>query len=162
MIDIQHLNKSFKDRRTGQLIAAVRDVSFKAPDGSITALLGPNGAGKTTTLRILSTLMKADGGQAHVGGVAVNTDPQRAQQKLGLLSDARGLYTRLSARENILYYAALRRIEPNKAQQRLSELAEALDMTDLLDRPTQGFSTGEKMKVALARALIHDPPHLIL
>jgi sodium transport system ATP-binding protein len=164
MIEVRGLAKAFSARkgRSTTRVVAVEHVSFTAPDGRITALLGPNGAGKTTTLRILATLMQADAGSAHVGGLDVAAEPRRVRAALGILSDARGLYTRLTARENVAYYAQLRGVAPAEFEQRLAMLAGLLDMGALLERRTDGFSTGEKMKVALARALIHDPQHLVL
>jgi sodium transport system ATP-binding protein len=164
MIDVEHLAKSFVSGsgRRRVRVPAVADVSFHAPDGAITALLGPNGAGKTTTLRVLATLMRPDAGSARIGGVDVTRDPRAARAAVGVLSDARGLYTRLTARENIAYYARLREVPPETAARRIEDFAAVLDMDALLDRRVDGFSTGERMKVALARALIHDPQHLIL
>jgi sodium transport system ATP-binding protein len=162
MIEVDHLHKAFGGARRRPGVVAVDDVSFIAADGRITALLGPNGAGKTTTLRVLATLMHADRGRAAVGGLAVDAAPAAVRRSLGVLSDARGLYTRLTARENVLYHADLRGVPRPHALARLAELAGLLDMGALLDRRTAGFSTGEKMKVALARALIHGPGHLIL
>jgi sodium transport system ATP-binding protein len=164
MIEVRSLGKSSLARRGAgrTTLPAVADVSFDAADGEITALLGPNGAGKTTTLRVLATLMRADQGTAKVGGVDVTADPLAVRARLGVLSDARGLYTRLTARENVAYYAALRGVTPRELDERLAEISRLLDMTDLLDRRTEGFSSGERMKLALARALIHDPQHLIL
>jgi sodium transport system ATP-binding protein len=164
MIEVRSLGKTFVAGRAGggRVLTAVEDVSFTAADGRITALLGPNGAGKTTTLRILATLMRPDRGTATVGGVDVNADPMAVRARLGVLSDARGLYTRLTARENVAYYAGLRGIPPAALASRLREISALLDMGELLDRRTEGFSSGERMKVALARALIHDPQHLIL
>jgi sodium transport system ATP-binding protein len=164
MIEVRALAKSFVagQGRTRQRVVAVEDVSFTAADGRITALLGPNGAGKTTTLRVLSTLMRADRGSAWVGGIDVASDPAAARAAMGMLSDSRGLYSRLTARENVAYFAQLRQVPHAQFARRLADLARLLDMEALLDRPTAGFSTGEKMKVALARALIHDPQHLIL
>jgi sodium transport system ATP-binding protein len=164
MIEVEHLAKSFAGRgkRGRGRVVAVEDVSFTAADGRITALLGPNGAGKTTTLRILATLMQPDAGIARVGGIDVTRDPLAVRAQLGVLSDARGLYTRLTGRENIAYFAALRGVAAEVAQARIDRLAALLEMTALLDRRTEGFSQGERMKVALARALIHEPQHLIL
>jgi sodium transport system ATP-binding protein len=164
MIEVRSIAKSFVagQGRARRTVTAVEDVSFTAADGRITALLGPNGAGKTTTLRVLSTLMRADRGRARVGGIDVATDPAAARAAMGMLSDSRGLYTRLTARENVAYYARLRRVPVPQSEARLADIARLLDMDALLDRPTAGFSSGEKMKVALARALIHDPQHLIL
>ena len=164
MIEVRNVAKSFTARIEGRRtqIAAVSDVSFDAPDGTITALLGPNGAGKTTTLRIVGTLVAADAGVARVGGIDARVEPRTVRAQLGMLSDARGLYARLTARENIAYYADLRGVPKPAFEQRLKALADLLDMGALLDRRTEGFSTGERMKVALARALIHDPQHLML
>ena len=139
-----------------------RTCRFVAADGRITAMLGPNGAGKTTTLRIIGTLVKADRGQARVGGIDVQADTRAVRAQLGVLSDARGLYTRLTARENVEYYAQLRNVPARLGNERLAKMAELLDMGSLLDRRVEGFSTGERLKVALARALIHDPHHLVL
>lgn len=162
MIEVKALAKSFAPRGAGSPVAAVAGVSFTAADGRITALLGPNGAGKTTTLRILATLMQPDAGTARVAGIDVTADPVAVRRALGVLSDARGLYTRLTARENIAYYAQLRGVPARDFETRLARLAELLDMGALLARRTDGFSQGERMKVALARALIHQPRHLIL
>jgi sodium transport system ATP-binding protein len=163
MIEVRNLGKTFPAKgRKGQPVTAVADVSFSAHDGRITALLGPNGAGKTTTLRILETLMKPDAGSARVGGIDVTADPLTVRAQLGVLSDARGLYTRLTARENVAYHAQLRGVPRAVFDERLLHVARLLDMEALLERRTDGFSTGEKMKVSLARALIHDPQHLIL
>ena len=164
MIEVASLGKQFVARRGRgrEVLTAVADVSFRAADGAVTALLGPNGAGKTTTLRILATLMRPDRGAARVGGIDVTADPMAVRARLGVLSDARGLYTRLSARENIAYYADLHGVAAADRESRLAEMAKLLDMDHLLDRRTDGFSTGERMKVALARALIHDPQHLVL
>ncbi len=125
-------------------------------------MLGPNGAGKTTTLRIIGTLVKADRGSAQVGGIDVQADTRAVRAQLGVLSDARGLYTRLTARENVEYYAQLRNVPATQSQRAARKMAELLDMGALLDRRIEGFSTGERLKVALARALIHDPHHLVL
>ena len=164
MIEVQQLAKSFEARVHGQRkrVTAVADVSFSAADGTITALLGPNGAGKTTTLRIIGTLVQPDAGRATVGGLDTTREALAVRAQLGMLSDARGLYARLTARENIEYYGDLRGVARAALAERLAMLAELLDMAPLLDRRTEGFSTGERMKVALARALIHDPRHLIL
>jgi sodium transport system ATP-binding protein len=164
VIEVRNLAKSFAAKIDGRpaRIRAVEDVSFIANDARITALLGPNGAGKTTTLRIIGSLVRADRGLARVGGVDVQSDTLAVRSQLGVLSDARGLYTRLTARENIEYYALLRQVPPPARNERLAMLAGLLDMHALLERRIDGFSTGERMKVALARALIHNPQHLIL
>jgi sodium transport system ATP-binding protein len=148
--------------RRGAPVQAVREVSFDAPDGRITGLLGPNGAGKTTTLRMLAGLMAPDAGRLSVDGVDVARDPQGAQARMGVLSDARGLYPRLSARENIVYHGRLHGMARDAAHARAESLAQMLEMTPLLDRRTEGFSQGERMKTALARALVHDPRNIVL
>jgi len=164
MIEVHGLSKRFSTSigRRRSWVEALAGLDFSARDGAITALLGPNGAGKTTALRIVATLMQADAGTVRVGGCDAARDPLGVRAALGVLSDARGLYGRLSGRENVGYYARLRGLSEAHWQARLEKLARLLDMESLLDRPTAGFSTGEKMKVALARALIHDPQHLIL
>jgi sodium transport system ATP-binding protein len=143
-------------------VHAVRDVSFSAPAAHITGLLGPNGAGKTTTLRMLAALIVPDSGTLHVDGIDVAARPREVLARLGMLSDARGLYPRLTARENIVYYGLLQDMPRDAAHARAEALARMLEMTPLLDRRTEGFSQGERMKTALARALVHDPPHIVL
>jgi sodium transport system ATP-binding protein len=145
-----------------RIIHAVRDVSFAAPGGHITGLLGPNGAGKTTTLRMLAGLITPEAGRLAVDGIDVAARPREVLARMGVLSDSRGLYPRLTARENIVYYGALQGLERAAADARAEELARMFDMTALLDRRTEGFSQGERMKTALARALVHDPPNIVL
>jgi len=144
------------------VVHAVRDVSFSAPQAHITGLLGPNGAGKTTTLRMLAALVTPDAGTLRVDGLDVAQRPREVLARIGMLSDARGLYPRLTARENIVYYGALQGMERDAADARAQDLARMFDMTELLDRRTDGFSQGERMKTALARALVHDPPNIVL
>ena len=143
-------------------VDAVRDVSLVAEDGRITGLLGPNGAGKTTTLRMLSGLLAPDAGTLAVDGVDVAARPREARARMGVLSDARGLYPRLTARENIVYHGHLHGMAREAAEARATALATLFDMKALLDRRTDGFSQGERMKTALARALVHDPPNIVL
>jgi sodium transport system ATP-binding protein len=164
MIEVQNLAKRFTQGRGRQqrVVSAVQDLSFSAPDARITGLLGPNGAGKTTTLRMVAALLPPDAGSIRVDGLDVAAQPQRALARMGVLSDARGLYPRLTARENIVYYGRLHGMTAAAAQARVAVLAQMLDMAGLLDRRTEGFSQGERMKTALARALIHDPPNIIL
>jgi len=169
MIVIDGVSKAFaapragwRLRRTAPSVQAVRELGFSAPDGRITGLLGPNGAGKTTTLRMLAGLITPDAGQMAVDGIDVVRSPREAQAHMGVLSDARGLYPRLTARENIVYYGALQGMPRDAAAARAESLARMLDMTALLDRRTDGFSQGERMKTALARALVHDPANIVL
>ena len=143
-------------------VDAVSDVSFVAPDASITGLLGPNGAGKTTSLRMLAGLIAPDAGRMKVDGIDVAKNPRAALARLGVLSDARGLYPRLTARENIVYFGRLHGMAVDAAHGRAELLARMLDMKALLDRRADGFSQGERMKTALARALVHDPAHIVL
>ena len=156
MIVAEHLAKRFGG------VEAVRDVSFAAPDGRITALLGPNGAGKTTTLRMIATLVAPTRGAAKVDGLEVAADPLAVRARIGMLSDARGLYARLTARENIAYYGALRGLSAGAVEASIARLAELLDMKPILERRADGLSQGERMKVAIARAMVHDPPNVIL
>lgn len=158
MIEVQNLSKAFDDGR----VKAVDGVSFAARDGEITGLLGPNGAGKTTTLRMLYTLMKPDAGRVLVDGIDAAVDPLAVRRRLGVLPDARGLYKRLTARENIDYFAHLQGVDPATLASRREALVEALDMRDILERRTEGFSQGQRVKTAIARALVHDPKNVIL
>ncbi len=143
-------------------VHAVQSVTVHAADASITGLLGPNGAGKTTTLRMLAGLITPDAGTLAVDGIDVARQPLQALARLGMLSDARGLYPRLTARENIVYFGALQGMHADQAHVRAEVLAQLFDMTKLLDRRTEGFSQGERMKTALARALVHDPANIVL
>ncbi|MBL8517487.1 MAG: ATP-binding cassette domain-containing protein [Betaproteobacteria bacterium] len=161
MIEAKNLSKHFKVKGKPDKVA-VADVSFTARDGQVTGLLGPNGAGKTTTLRMLSTLIEPTGGAGRVDGKDIRADAMAVKAAIGVLSDARGLYTRLTARENIRYYGELRGITGATLEARIEKLAALIDMTELLDRRTDGFSQGERMKVAIARALIHEPKNVIL
>ena len=170
MIVVEHLAKRFAasqngfsfTRRASVWVQAVSDVSVSAPDGHITGLLGANGAGKTTSLRMLAGLIQPDSGSMSVDNIDVAAHPREALARMGVLSDARGLYPRLTARENIAYYGALQGMTPDAANARANWLAEVLDMKPLLDRRTEGFSQGERMKTALARAMVHDPANIVL
>jgi sodium transport system ATP-binding protein len=164
MIEVRQLAKRFVSGRGKQarVVQAVGGVSFVAADGRITGLLGPNGAGKTTTLRIVAGLIAPDAGSVQVGGIDVGRQPQAAQACMGVLSDARGLYPRLTARENIVYYGRLHGMDEARAHARAEQLARLLDLAPLLERRCEGFSQGERMKTALARALVHDPQHIVL
>ena len=172
MIEVQALAKQFSAGwgvaagwgfgHPARPVPAVRAVSFIAPDACITGLLGANGAGKTTTLRMVAGLLVPDSGRIRVDGIDVVARPQAAQARLGVLSDARGLSPRLTARENITYFGRLHGLAAAAADARAVLLADVLDMRALLDRRTDGFSQGERMKTALARALVHDPSHIIL
>src|ERR1700687_4075776 len=156
MIEVEQLHKTFGAK------TAVEDVTFSAPDGQITGLLGPNGAGKTTTLRMLYTLLKPERGRITVDGVDAALQPLEVRRRLGVLPDARGLYKRLTARENIDYFARLQGLPEALLASRRDALIEALEMDDIADRRTEGFSQGQRVKTAIARALVHDPRNVIL
>ena len=141
---------------------ALKGVSFTARDGRITGLLGPNGAGKSTCLRILYTVLKPDSGTATVDDVDVVTDPIAARKRLGVLPHSAGLYPRLSARENIAYFGKLQGLSPRQLASRVDDLIERLDLNEIANRRAKGYSQGERTKVALARALVHEPSHLLL
>ena len=160
MIEAKNLHKAFASK-TGKVVA-VDDVSFVAHDGEITGLLGPNGAGKTTTLRMLYTLMKPEPGTVSVDGFDSVRDAEAVRRRLGVLPDARGVYKRLTARENIAYFGRLHQMREIDIAARIALLSKALDMDDFLDRPTEGFSQGQRTKTAIARALVHDPMNVIL
>jgi sodium transport system ATP-binding protein len=156
LIRVDNIFKSFGK------IKAVRGVSFSAPDGKITGLLGPNGAGKSTTLRVLYTVLRPDEGRAEIDGIDVVTDSLRARQRIGALPHGAGLYPHLTARENIAYYASLCGLPKNEIEGRVEGIVELLGIGDFVDRRTKGFSQGQRTKVALARALVHDPQNVIL
>ena len=156
MIEARELSKRFGE------IAAVRAVSFRAADGRITGLLGPNGAGKSTTLRLLYTVLRPDAGDALIDGVSAVAEPLAAARRLGVLTHGAGIYPNLSARENILYFAALQGLRPAAARERTAQLLRQLEMEEFADRRAKGFSQGQRLKTALARSLVHRPQNLIL
>jgi sodium transport system ATP-binding protein len=160
MIEVNDLHKSFTTK-TG-IVHAVQGVSFSAHDGEITGLLGPNGAGKTTTLRMLYTLMNPESGSITVDGFSTVSQSFEVRTRLGVLPDARGVYKRLTARENIAYFGRLHGMSDALIAERTERLAKALGMEDFLDRQCEGFSQGQRTKTAIARALIHDPKNVIL
>lgn len=175
MIEIDNIAKRFKapapkakglgallKKPAANWVEAVKSVSLSAGNGRITGLLGPNGAGKTTSLRMLAGLFKPDSGSIRVDGIDVLTAPQAALGRMGILGDAHGLYPRLTARENIIYFGRLQGMTTEAASARAEALAELLEMQKILDRRAEGFSQGERMKTALARALVHDPANIVL
>ena len=156
MIEVRSLHKRF-----GQVVA-VDDVSFVAKDGAVTGLLGPNGAGKTTALRMIYGLIEPDQGRLSIDEVDVSTDPLAAQARVGVLPDTRGLYPRLTAREQARYFGRLHGLRGRELDDRIHELVDLLEMSTIADRRVEGFSHGERMKVALLRALVHGPQNLLL
>jgi sodium transport system ATP-binding protein len=154
-----HVERLYKRFGT---VEAVRGVTFRADDGLVTGLLGPNGAGKTTALRMLSGLMRPDEGAIRVDGIDVVTDPLGAQTQMGLLPDSRGLYPRLTPREHIRYFGRLHGLNGSALEERATALLVRLGLESVADRRVGGFSQGERTKVALARALVHQPRNIIL
>jgi sodium transport system ATP-binding protein len=156
MIEVDCISKSFG------AVRAVEGVSFTAADGRVTGLLGPNGAGKSTCLRMLSTVLKPDAGAARIGGVDIAADPLAVRRTLGVLPHNSGLYQQLTGRENIEYYGRLHGIAEAPLAARVDALIERLELGAIANRKAKGFSQGERTKIALARALVHDPQHLLL
>ena len=156
MIKVTNLYKSFGE------VKAVNGISFEVHDGEITGLLGPNGAGKTTTLRMLYSLLPPDEGEIRIDGLDPTSDAMAIKKTLGVVPDSRGLYTRMTARENIAYYGQLHGMPGELINRRIDELVKTLDMTDFIDRRTEGFSQGQRVKVAIARAMVHNPQTVLL
>jgi sodium transport system ATP-binding protein len=156
MIEVHEVRKQFG------AVKALGGVSFTARDGQITALLGPNGAGKTTLLRTLVGLLRRDHGSITVDGVDPERDPMTVRRNIGFLTDQFGLYERLSTREYLAYFGELNGMHGPTLGQRIDQVSELLAMDDILERRTKGFSQGQRIKVALARTLLHRPRHLLL
>jgi sodium transport system ATP-binding protein len=156
MILADSLTKSFNHRRV------VNGVTFHAMDGAITGLLGPNGAGKTTTLRIIAGVLRPDSGVVETDNQEDSRDALVRQRRMGALLDHRGIYARLTVRENLQYFGRLRGMKEDALDARISELVRVLSLHSILDRRTAGFSEGERMKTALGRALLHSPQNLLL
>jgi sodium transport system ATP-binding protein len=156
VIVVRDLHKHFGE------VKAVNGVSFEARDGEITGLLGPNGAGKTTTLRMLYSLLPPDGGEIRIDGLDPTRDAMAIKRTLGVVPDSRGLYSRLTARENISYYGELHGMTRPRIAARIDELVRTLDMADFIDRRTEGFSQGQRVKVAIARAMVHEPQTVLM
>ncbi len=165
MIIAENLHKTFKKKgakKKDSPVVAVKEVSFTAEDGMITGLLGPNGAGKSTTLRMFATLMKPDSGTALVDGFDILTEPLAVRQHIGFMPHNSGIYPRLTARENIRYYASVCGLSGATLEKRIDELVDMLGMEEFKDRRSDGFSQGQRTKVAIARALVHKPKTLML
>jgi sodium transport system ATP-binding protein len=156
LIELQGVEKSFGP------VTALQGVSFRAENGRITGLLGPNGAGKTTALRILYTVLQQDRGSARVDGFDTLASPRDVQKRIGVLPDAHGLYPRLTSRENIRYFGRLHGLSGENLEREIDALIRLLDMEDIKDRRTEGFSTGQRVKVAIARALVQRPKNVLL
>lgn len=156
MIVIEGLCKSFGP------VQALRGVSFTALDGHVTGLLGPNGAGKSTTLRTLATLLRPDAGGGRVDGHDILAEPLAVRRRLGVLPHSAGIYPHLTGRENIGYFAELHGLAPRLIAPRSAELIALLDMGEFADRRARGYSQGQRIKVAIARALVHSPRNVVL
>jgi len=156
VIEAMNLSKRFG------AIEAVRDLSFTARDGEITGLLGANGAGKSTCLRMLYGVLTPDSGRACIDGIDIRGETSKARAHLGVLPHAAGLYGNLTARENIHYFGSLHGIDGGRSRSRITELARVLGMESFIDRRAKSFSQGQRIKVALARALVHDPGNIVL
>lgn len=156
MIEVNEVRKQFGD------VQALGGVSFSARDGHITALLGPNGAGKTTLLRLLVGLLKRDHGSIAVDGVDPAINPLAVRANIGFLTDQFGLYERLSTREYLAYFGELNGMRGTSLTARIDEVSNLLQMDDILERRSKGFSQGQRIKVAMARTLLHRPRHLLL
>ncbi len=156
MIQAHTLKKSFGK------VQAVRSISFEAKDGTITGLLGDNGAGKTTSIRMLAGTLKPDAGDIHLDGQRLEPFNLMQRRSIGILSDAKGLYERLTTRENLAYYGQLMGLKGVALDKGLHRANQLLDLQDIYERPVQGFSTGQRMKVLLGRLLVYQPRNLIL
>jgi sodium transport system ATP-binding protein len=156
MIHVHDIHKCFG------ALPALAGVSFSAADGQATALLGPNGAGKTTLLRTLVGLLRRDRGTVSIDGIDPAVDPMGARRSIGLLTDQFGLYERLSTREYLRYFGQINGLDPAAVRRRTDELTDLLGLEDILERNCKGFSQGQRIKVALARTLLHRPRNLLL
>ncbi|MDF3012815.1 MAG: ATP-binding cassette protein [Cellvibrio sp.] len=175
MIRVEHLSKNFATKKSSgfhfpggkkaispALITALDDVSFTLNDGEITGLLGLNGAGKSTLMRLIYGLLQPSAGEVWVNEHQVSKNPNAARQQLGVLPDDTGLYKRLTARENIRYFGELQGLEGHVLEQSIDQLISWLGMDNIAGRRAEGFSLGERMKTALARAIVHQPQHVLL
>jgi sodium transport system ATP-binding protein len=156
MIELRGVAKSFGGLRV------VEEVSFAARDGEITGLIGPNGAGKTTLFRLIGTVLRPDRGTILIDNIDAQQETIAARRRLGVLPDVRGLYPRLTAREHLRYFGELHGIDGRELNARIAELVATLNMADFIDRRARGFSRGQQMKVALGRALVHQPHNVML
>lgn len=161
MIEITNLSKHFANKN-GAPITALSELTTRFNDGAITAILGLNGAGKSTLMRIIYGLISATCGDVVIGGQSITTNPNQARRMMGCLADDTGLYTRLSARENIDYFGQLHGLNSKVLTPYCTELIDRLGMHSIAERRCEGFSLGERMKTALARAIVHQPHHILL
>ena len=156
MITVDNVSKAFGD------IQAVDGASFTAEDGQITGILGPNGAGKTTCLRMIYGLLKPDTGSVRIGGIDSNLSPMEAKRLIGVFPDRLGTWERLTTREVIDYFASLHGMQRDQREQAIEAITRQLELEEIIDRRTKGFSQGQRMKVGLAACLVHQPKHILL
>lgn len=163
MIRLAHVHKAFevRDRRARRRIEAVRDLSFTVHPGEIYGLLGPNGAGKTTTLRMIAGLLAPDGGTIEIGGIDPRQRPEAARLQVGYLSTDLNVYTRFTPREMLRIFGEFQGLSSREAERRAMTLLERLHLGGFADVRMEGFSAGQKQKVSIARALLHDPPVVV-
>ena len=161
MIEVRGLTKTYEDPDGGE-VAAVTDASLTCGAGEIYGLLGPNGAGKTTTLRCLATVLAPTAGTATIAGHDLIQNPEAVRRSIGFLSASTGLYARLTPRETLRFFGSLYGLDGSQLDQRVDETLKLFDVTEYADRPNDRLSTGMKQRVSLARAVVHDPPVLIL
>src|SRR5258706_10921724 len=161
MVDVRGLSKIYEEPSGGE-IAAADDVSLSCKAGEIFGLLGPNGAGKTTTLRCLATILTPTRGGATIAGYDLLKEPEMVRRSIGFLSGTTGVYARLTPRETLRFFGAMYGWEGERLEQRVEEVLAMFDVTSYADRPNDRLSTGMKQRVSLARAIVHDPPVLIL
>lgn len=161
MIRIDQISKNFGSKKTG-VVQALKNISLTLRDGEITGLLGVNGAGKSTLLRLIYGLQTPTTGNIFIDNIDVQKNPDAARQRLGVLPDDTGLYKRLTARENIHYFGELQGLAAADLTESSQELIDLLKMENIAERRAEGFSLGERMKTALARAIVHRPQHILL
>jgi sodium transport system ATP-binding protein len=159
MIEVKNLQKYYGEN---EAIKAVDDVTFCCPDGQITGLLGPNGAGKTTTLRMITGLIKPRSGTVIVNGCDVTQMPAKVRQVLGVQADSTGVYPRLTPREQFKFYGRFYNLRGKQLDERVQAIIDELQMQDIADRRAEGFSRGQRQKIVLGRALVHNPPNIIM
>ncbi|HWV16466.1 MAG TPA: ATP-binding cassette domain-containing protein [Cellvibrio sp.] len=162
MIRIDNLSKTFFSAKNAAPVHALQNISLQLRDGEITGLLGLNGAGKSSLLRLLYGLLEPSKGEVFVDNFSVTHSPNEARRRLGVLPDDTGLYKRLTARENIRYFGELQGLSGASLENNIEQLIQWLGMETIAERRTEGFSLGERMKTALARAIVHRPQHILL
>ncbi|MGE5264462.1 MAG: ATP-binding cassette domain-containing protein [Acidobacteriota bacterium] len=156
MIETRGLSKRFDQT------IAVEDLNLNVRQGEIFALLGPNGAGKTTTVRLLACLIAPSGGEATVAGYRIGRDNDAIRAQIGILTESPGLYDKLSALQNLTYFARLYGLSRNEGEAAVKRYLEMLGLWDRREEPVGGFSKGMKQKLAIARALLHEPKIVFL